>query len=79
MSIQTDLNTIKTINVNSTQSLINISNDNFKKISSALYTFLTNILYDETTNTISLTKLNVGEYQLVKEYQLLLIITKCFR
>ena len=57
MSILNDIKSIKNISVNSTSGIISISNENFRKISESLYKFLTYIDYNETNNSMSVSKI----------------------
>ena len=71
MSILLDLQNIKPLSSSSISSVINLSNDNFKKISQAMYSFLINIVYDETNNNLSINKLFTNDIEINKSIQMI--------
>ena len=62
MSIYKNLNSTRQLTTSSLTSIVDITNLNFKSLSSATLEFLTNIQYDETNNNFTV---NTGNFQFV--------------
>jgi len=65
--ILTRLNGVKVINGTTVRTFLNISNSNFANITSALKDFLSDINFDETSNSISVKYLNTENINLSKK------------
>ena len=55
-----DLTSLRKLNSASASAIIDITNENFAKISNAVYTFLTNIQYDESAESMTLSDMNAA-------------------
>lgn len=62
MSIYTKLSSTRQLTTSSLTSIVDITNLNFRSLSSATLDFLNNIQYEETTNSFTL---NSGVFQFV--------------
>ena len=72
MSILRDLQNIKVLNSSSLSTIVSLSNDNFRKISGSLYTFLTNIAYNETENSMALNTIELNILKLNRRIELII-------
>lgn len=72
MSILGDLQSVQQINASTLPTIVSISNDNFTKISQALYAFLVNISYNEEDNSIALDTVETNVLRINRRIELII-------